>query len=336
MLRTPPTNKQRLRRKRSSPLPIESKKSKLEQVCESDDFDTETEEANCVIENSTSSMNVNIDETMISGTPGMNNNKNGDKTAPTKQATNVKNKPTDTGPKKSKGRPSKESTASINFLESVVNDPESPLLKAFVNALIPPITTAIKSELHKHEKQMNELTIKINNLQTEVTQKNNHIMKLEKHIDDMEQYSRRNCLIISGLPESDNENCDNTVIKFARDNLKIDLKPQEIDRSHRLPGKQTQTNNPRPRNIIVKFTSYNSRRKVFENRKELKHCKDRIFINEQLTKTRNDLFYEARKLVKENKVKSAWTNDGNILIRDNAEKIRKIETINDIRGWTPV
>ena len=146
-------------------------------MCESDDFDTETEEANCVIENSTSSMNVNIVETMIRGKPGMNNNKNGDKTALTKQATNVKNKPTVTGPKKSQGRPSKESTANINFLESVVNDPESPLLKAFVNALIPPITSAIKSELHKHEKQMNELTIKINNLQTQVTQKNNHIMK---------------------------------------------------------------------------------------------------------------------------------------------------------------
>ena len=64
-------------------------------------------------------------------------------------------------------------------------------------------------------------------------------MKLEKHIDDMEQHSRRNCLIIYGLPESENENCYNTVIKFTRDNLKIDLKLQDIDRSHRLPGKQT-------------------------------------------------------------------------------------------------
>ena len=56
---------------------------------------------------------------------------------------------------------------------------------------------------------------------------------LESQADQAEQYSRRNCLHISGIPEETGENTDNIVQKIAND-IESDVRPQDIDRSHRV------------------------------------------------------------------------------------------------------
>ena len=56
---------------------------------------------------------------------------------------------------------------------------------------------------------------------------------LESQADQAEQYSRRNCLRISGIPEETGENTDNIVLRIAND-IESDVRPQDIDRSHRV------------------------------------------------------------------------------------------------------
>ena len=57
---------------------------------------------------------------------------------------------------------------------------------------------------------------------------------LKESIDELEQYSRRNCLLFHGLKESDGENTDKIVIDTIRKEMTIDISEQDLDRTHRI------------------------------------------------------------------------------------------------------
>ena len=69
---------------------------------------------------------------------------------------------------------------------------------------------------------------------------------------------------------------------MARTHLKVDLQPEDISRSH-LVGAPFAT---RPRPVLVKFSTYRARERVFKARSKLKHSGTGIFLNEDLTKKR--------------------------------------------------
>ena len=112
---------------------------------------------------------------------------------------------------------------------------------------------------------------------------------------------------------------------------------EDIDRSHRL-GKPKPRSVPqhagqlstRPRSIIVKFSTYRARNKLMKLKSHLKSSgyKD-VYINEDLTKSRSQVFFQARKLQKDGHVKSTWTSDGVILIKANDDRITRFETLKD-------
>ena len=62
---------------------------------------------------------------------------------------------------------------------------------------------------------------------------NSRVSKLETEAETAKQYSRRNCLRISGYEEKVNENTD-TIILDITNKLNIDLNINKIDRSHRV------------------------------------------------------------------------------------------------------
>ena len=82
---------------------------------------------------------------------------------------------------------------------------------------------------------------------------------------------------------------------------------------------------------IVKFASYRYRQRFFNARKLAKDngYKD-VYINEDLTHYRNDLLYQARKLVKSKCLLGAWSADGNILVRDDDKKVHKVTCESDL------
>ena len=86
-----------------------------------------------------------------------------------------------------------------------------------------------------------------------------------KEIDDLEQYFRRNCLLLHGAVEMNTE-CTVDIIKTCAEELAIDVKQEDLDRSHRLGKVKRNDNKPRP--IIVKFARYVVRNKVFSNKKK--------------------------------------------------------------------
>lgn len=113
------------------------------------------------------------------------------------------------------------------------------------------------------------------------------VLKCQTVNDEQEQYSRRNCLRISGIPQQQDE-CTDTIVLNIAEKLNVDLKLEDIDRSHRVGPKAVY-------DIIVKFTSYRARKALISKRAALKQCRDavsrRVYINEDLTATRNRLLY---------------------------------------------
>ena len=124
--------------------------------------------------------------------------------------------------------------------------------------------------------------------------------------DAQEQYSRRNCLLLHGVPETQVDT-DNAVLSVTNEKLGLNLTRECIDRSHRL-GHSSSASNGKPRPIIVKLTSYDTRRKIFGAKRQLKGT--RLVITENLTKRRSELLQKARLV---DGVVATWTIDGRIV-----------------------
>ena len=59
------------------------------------------------------------------------------------------------------------------------------------------------------------------------------ISKVESIIDSLEQFTLRNSVRISGIPEELNENTDDIILKLV-DKLDVSMISADIDRSHRV------------------------------------------------------------------------------------------------------
>ena len=169
----------------------------------------------------------------------------------------------------------------------------------------------INKKFDNYEKERKEKEKEIKDLKEKVLILSNEKKDLEQIIDRQEQYSRRNCILIHGVKEEQNEDTDNVVVKLIKDNLEEDVDLTELDRSHRI-GKKKSNGKARP--IIVKFARCNVRRKVFYNKKKLKG--KNISITESLTKFWMEKHQEARELYDR---KNVWAYDGRIMFKVNDE-----------------
>ena len=134
--------------------------------------------------------------------------------------------------------------------------------------------------------------------------------------DRQEHYSRRNCLLIHGLPESKNENTDLLAMEAIETKLNIKITDNDIDRIHRI-GKSK--NNGKLRPVIIKFVRYNDRKKIFSSKKLLKDAG--VSIRESLTAFRMKKLNNARDTFG---FRNVWTVDGRIFYSENGFQHAKV------------
>ena len=159
---------------------------------------------------------------------------------------------------------------------------------------------SLKSDLAVVQHELSEMTLSYNHACQEIA--------------DLQQYTRRNALRISNpaWPETPDENTDNLVLQLASQ-LNVNLQPWEISRSHRVgkpyPGKI--------RPVLVKFIGYRSRERLFKARKLLKNHQTlkKVYINEDLTKTTNELAYKARQLKRSGAIAETFTSDCKVFVK---------------------
>ena len=121
--------------------------------------------------------------------------------------------------------------------------------------------------------------------------------RFNSKIEEIEQYGRRLCLRVDGLPIKDQESADSVLadIKQELNKSGINVPDHAIDRAHRTGPKRDKQDRTTLQQAIIRFTSWSWRTKVYRARK---NCSLGFRID--LTKIRLKLLTDARKMI-ENK-----------------------------------
>ena len=179
----------------------------------------------------------------------------------------------------------------------------------------------------------------------------------ERRLSEIEQYSRKNVLNFTGIPEEKDENCLQLALDLGKA-MGVKLDRTDIDNAHRVgrppvapggagvpaprapavnagadgsagPGGSAGAAATQPRPLVVKCTTYVKREMVWWNRKELKKAKPprsstlpedglrNAFVQENLTPKNRQIFYEARNLKRQGLLTSAWTDNCVVKVRKN-------------------
>lgn len=210
------------------------------------------------------------------------------------------------------------------------NDPVDDFIRALSDKRVKELLGSIFDD------QLKAALLEIEDLKRQNAQQSEQINDLvsELHvaqakIDDLEAYNRRDNLIITGLPLANlaeavtaaessatmhvHEHAavtERAVLALCQDKLEVPITPADISISHRLRKKRGSIDPPA---VIVRFTNRKTRDAVYAARKKLKKYRENaIYINEDLTKNTAELFSQARKLVKQKRIASAWTSGGSV------------------------
>jgi hypothetical protein len=199
---------------------------------------------------------------------------------------------------------------------------ELPLLSdgcALTEQKIEKITGDLQSYISRMEVYQHDLVLDIQ------AENRKRFMEAER----LEQYSRKDCVLVKGVPYKHGENTTNTVCDIAKA-IGVCISPTDISVSHRT-GKQF-GNQPRP--IICKFARRETKYLLLSNRKQTRHIKTdpegrpvQIFIDENLTTMRARVCHKLRGDKVPHHVK-----DGKIFITPSDAEWKVLDTPSDFEA----
>ena len=240
------------------------------------------------------------------------------------------------------GAAEEDTTQKLNtddLIEALLNPR---VLEAMTKAMTP-ITRALEQSLTKRldtiaatlrtmREESAQLADQCKALSAENVELKKRVELNERRVDDLERYSRCDNLIIRGLPEgtsaerasdapastddaatlrNSHKSVEASVLTFIKDALHVNITPADISTAHRLKAGDKDTSRP----VIVRFANRRVRNEVYSARMALRNSPSPVFVSEHLTKSDADLFYEARKLLKDKKIFAAWTQNGLVNVR---------------------
>lgn len=175
-------------------------------------------------------------------------------------------------------------------------------------------------------------------LRTENQELKKSVACLEQNLDDLESYNRRNNLEIINIPQRQGEETDKIVEKIA-EILEVDLNPTEIEASHRIYSSRNETAK-KSSPLIVRFVNRRVKEAFIKRAKSKKlSTKDLgfpgqvvpVFVRENLTRKKKELFYLALSEKRNTDWKFLWSHNGNIFARrKEGDKVYKICAKDDL------
>lgn len=214
---------------------------------------------------------------------------------------------------------------------------------------------AARNELHEMKKSFDWLAAKYDDHERELDKlkKENQLLKNElssfnRHLDDIDQYGRRQNVLFDKIEERSGENTHETITEICK-SIGIDIDKKDLQATHRLGKPRIGEKSPRP--IIARFTNVNTARTVIQTVKQQKkrssdhvnqngrHANNdkltaNIWVREHLTDYRSKLLHECLKLKKENKIYACWVFSYNIYvkIRQQDTSGKKITTLEELKS----
>lgn len=215
----------------------------------------------------------------------------------------------------------------VNLSMSLINEKYEHMLKKFST----------------FDEERKELTNVNQALKMELQATTKKLQDLSAAHNDLEQYVRRECVEIRGipLPSSQSKEDTNEIVLKVANLMDVDIEDRDISISHRLRNSESykgKGNKCPP--IIVKFVRRITKDKFYKARRKLNDLstKDlgypiaqRIFIAESLTQKNKELFKEAYQVRKDKQFKYIWTSSGKIFFRRNdTSPVLPIMGMNDL------
>lgn len=178
----------------------------------------------------------------------------------------------------------------------------------------------------------------VNDIQVAVSQNVKAIDELADRLNRLEQYGRNRNIEIENVELKEGEKVEEIVLKVA-EGIKIELSSKDIEAAHRLPARKSSAAPPR---IIVQFASRKKRDEFIAARSQAApitsqllvggKSKERIYLNENLTKYYSELLWRAKQKGKAEGYKFIWFKFGKILAKksETSRGVIRISTFNDI------
>ena len=256
-----------------------------------------------------------------------------------------------------------KSTLTLKSIESLLNEKLLPITNKIecLHNKVEEVVHSLSFLSNKYDELFNKVSVLEDNnkqlntenqrLKSESSNLSNVCASLKVAIDELEQYSRRDCLELRGIPSSRDENTDDIVIKVAS-LVNINIKKEDISVSHRIRnsgirgGSTVNSSSSRDMEpaIIVKFIKRDVRDALYHSRSRLKdkstkdigfsrRAENNIFIAENLTRKRKLLFNACLKFKKDHGFRFIWTQHGRILLRKDTESPAiHVKDENDLQG----
>ena len=158
--------------------------------------------------------------------------------------------------------------------------------------------------------------------------------ELQEEVNHLNNYSRKNNLVIRGITEKKDENCNELIRNFLKNNLQLSAEcvdSLQIARSHRLGGP------PPPgqkwvRPIIMRFSYYRDRQVVWNARAKL--AKSNLTLSENFSK---DTDFNRRKLYPiYNFAKKSNTYEGKVALFEDTLLVNSVKySVNNLNSLPP-
>ena len=191
----------------------------------------------------------------------------------------------------------------------------------------------VKEQVTKLDKKYKDATGSLEAKQTNMAdmadKTQETLYRIDCSLDETQQYLRRDCLEITGVPITSHVN-PKLLVKEIGTLIGAEIDDSHIAAAHRLPDSKNVKNR-----LIVKFLQRDKREEVYKKRKHLVGKSvhqlpsiqaeigesvsrdNKIYINESLTSYRKRLFGRIKDYKRKNNVKYLWTSNGKIMLKVN-------------------
>lgn len=181
--------------------------------------------------------------------------------------------------------------------------------------------------VRRQQEHLLALVEEVKMLRIQIEVKDKRIVDLEWRVNELEQYSRMNDLVITGLPikprsyaravvgdngeepERETRSVEQQVESFLQ-SKGVELNLDHIEACHSLPRKS----NKKP-TVIIRFVNRKNKTALLKQGRKLKGTN--VYLNEHLTKKNAEIAWKARNLKKQHKIQHTWVNNCKIFIKLN-------------------
>ncbi|KAF6211784.1 hypothetical protein GE061_012299 [Apolygus lucorum] len=192
----------------------------------------------------------------------------------------------------------------------------------------------MSAQFDRFVEEISGLKVTVDSLTKDNTELKGAVGELQRKVEFLEQESRNSNVEVHGVPESPNESCVDIVEEVVK---QLNVECGKIGKAFRVgpPRKD------RPRKILAVLSSPDGREKLVQAAKADRQLtaselfkdwpKNRIYVNDNLTNFRADLFRRTKLKAKERGIQHVWMKNFVVHVRrSEGERAMTIKSFEDI------